>query len=144
MISPNIFNEDIQDSNLPLLWLGLDSTFVFYVCVFSFFFFKSRFCWLFNCEQCICTLFTDPQTSLFSHFFIKNGSHGTIYTFKNYFATVFSVFSFSKISSIQTDSKYQYIFWIIIEKKRKRKRKIKWGWSHFNGLIGHIMMGCVS
>ena len=26
--------------------------------------------------------------------FIKNGSHGTIYTFKNYFATVFSVFNF--------------------------------------------------
>ena len=27
---------------------------------------------------------------------IKNGSHDTIHTFKNYFATVFSVFSFSK------------------------------------------------
>ena len=27
---------------------------------------------------------------------IKNGSHGTIHTFKNYLATVFSVFSFSK------------------------------------------------
>ena len=27
---------------------------------------------------------------------IKNESHGTIYTFKNYFATVFLVFSFSK------------------------------------------------
>ena len=39
-------------------------------------------------------LFTDPQTSLFSNFFIKNGSHDTIHTFKNYFATVFSVFSF--------------------------------------------------
>ena len=26
---------------------------------------------------------------------IKNGSHGTIHTFKNYFATVFSVFSVS-------------------------------------------------
>ena len=39
-------------------------------------------------------LFTDPQTSLFSNFFIKNRSHGTIHTFKNYFATVFSVFSF--------------------------------------------------
>ena len=26
---------------------------------------------------------------------IKNGSHDTIYTFKNYFATVFSVFSFN-------------------------------------------------
>ena len=36
----------------------------------------------------------DPQITLFSNFFIKNGSHGTIYTFKNYFATVFSVFSF--------------------------------------------------
>ena len=48
-------------------------------------------------------LFTDPQTSFFNNFFIKNGSHDTIHTFKNYFVTVFSVFSFSKISSIQTD-----------------------------------------
>ena len=45
----------------------------------------------------------DPQTSLFSNIFIKNGSHDTIYTFKNYFATVFLIFSFNKISSIQTD-----------------------------------------
>ena len=36
--------------------------------------------------------FTDPQISLFSNFFIKNGSHGTIHTFKNYFAIMF--FSF--------------------------------------------------
>ena len=57
----------------------------------------------FPSEQCICALFMDPQISLFSNFFIKNGSHGTIYTFKNYFATVFSVFNFSKISPIQTD-----------------------------------------
>ena len=33
----------------------------------------------------------DPQISLFSNFFIKNGSHDTIHTFKNYFITVFSV-----------------------------------------------------
>ena len=32
-----------------------------------------------------------PQISLFNHFFIKNRSHSTIHTFKNYFATVFSV-----------------------------------------------------
>ena len=38
----------------------------------------------------------DPQTSLFINFFIKNGSHGTIHAFKKYFATMFSVFSFSK------------------------------------------------
>ena len=44
-----------------------------------------------------------PQISFFNNFFIKIWSHGTIYTFKNYFATVFLVFS--KISSIQTDPK---------------------------------------
>ena len=43
-------------------------------------------------------LFRDPQTSLFSNFFIKNRSHGTIHTFKNYFATVFFSFQFSTIS----------------------------------------------
>ena len=43
----------------------------------------------------------DPQTSLFSNFFIKNGFHNIIYTFKNYFVTVFLVFS--KIICIQTD-----------------------------------------
>ena len=36
---------------------------------------------------------------------IKNGSHGTIHTFKNYFATVLSVFNFQTISLIQTDPK---------------------------------------
>ena len=45
----------------------------------------------------------DSQTSLFINFFIKNGSHGTIHAFKNYFATVFSVFNFRKISFIQMD-----------------------------------------
>ena len=50
----------------------------------------------------------DLQISLFSNFFIKNKSHSTIHIFKNYFATMFSVFSFqfsvfSKISCIQTD-----------------------------------------
>ena len=35
----------------------------------------------------------DPQTYFFRKIFIKNGSHDTIYTFKNYFVTVFSIFS---------------------------------------------------
>ena len=39
-------------------------------------------------------LFTDPQISLFSNFFIENESHGTIHTFKNYFTTVFFSFQF--------------------------------------------------
>ena len=49
----------------------------------------------------------DPQILLFSNFFIKNGSHDTSNLFKNDFATMFSVFSFSKISSIQTDPRVQ-------------------------------------
>ena len=55
---------------------------------------SNRKCWLFYRKQCISVLFMDPQILLFSNFFIKNRSHGTIYTFKNYFATVFLVFSF--------------------------------------------------
>ena len=43
-------------------------------------------------------LFMDPQISLFSNFFIKNWSHGTIHTFKNYFVTVFFSFQFSAVS----------------------------------------------
>ena len=54
-------------------------------------------------EQCIRALFTDLQTSLFNNFFIKNWSHSTIHTFKNYFVTVFSVFN--KISDTQTHLK---------------------------------------
>ena len=42
----------------------------------------------------------NPQTSFFKKNFIKNGFHGTIHIFKNYFVTVFSVFS--KINNIQT------------------------------------------
>ena len=52
----------------------------------------------------------EPQISLFSNFFIKNRSHGTIHTFKNYFITVFSIFNFqfsvsAIINLIQTDPK---------------------------------------
>ena len=71
--------------------------------LFFFFFGSSRTIWAsqpwtVHREQCTDALFMVPQIPLFSHFFIKNGSHDTIYTFKNYFATVFSasIFSFSK------------------------------------------------
>ena len=49
----------------------------------------------------------DPQTSLFYNFFIKNRPYGTIHTFKNYFVTVFSVFSFQfSIFNFQQNSLY--------------------------------------
>ena len=48
-------------------------------------------------------LCTGPTTTLFKKN-IKNESHGTIHTIKNYFATMISVFS--KISCIRMDSTY--------------------------------------
>ena len=56
-------------------------------------------------------LFTDPQISLFNNFFIKNGSYGTIHTFKNYFATVFFSFQFSAISKRTLNALLVPTFW---------------------------------
>ena len=42
-------------------------------------------------EQC-----TGPINLFFNKTFIKNGSHCTIHSFKNYFATMFLVFSFQQ------------------------------------------------
>ena len=60
---------------------------------------------------CVCVqfsgshvLFTGPISIFFIKIFIKTGSHVIIYTFKNYFDTVFQ-FSISVISGIQTDPK---------------------------------------
>ena len=55
---------------------------------------SSRNFWPVFREQYIRALFTDPQILFFINFFIKNGSHGTIYTIKIYFATVISAISF--------------------------------------------------
>ena len=52
----------------------------------------------------------NSQTSFFSNFFIKIWSYGTIHTFKNYFITIFSIFS--KISDIQTDFTLSMPFFI--------------------------------
>ena len=94
-----------------LYWSCWDSSFNalrFQLCIFPFFFFWACKNWLFHGEQCIRALFTGPKILLFSNFFIKNGSHDTIYIFKNYFATVFSVSA--KISSIQMDTLYDSLW----------------------------------
>ena len=64
--------------------------------------------------QCIRALFTNPQISFFINFFIKNGSHGTIYTFKNYFTTVISAINF------QFQQNKSYPNRPLIKKKKKR------------------------
>ena len=83
------------------VWIARLRVHVHYFCVsffFFFFFFQAAVVDQIFHEQCSDVLFIDPQITLFNNFFIKNGFHSTIYTFKNYFATVFSVsiFSFSK------------------------------------------------
>ena len=84
-----------------------------FLCFFFFFFFfllpayvdfgaqKSLFC-------TVAVLFMYGSNTVHELKNIKNRSHGTFHKFKNYFATVFSVFSFqfsvsATISSIQTD-----------------------------------------
>ena len=44
-----------------------------------------------NSEQCIRAVFMGPTNFTFQQFFIKNRSHSTFHTFKNYFVIVFSV-----------------------------------------------------
>ena len=94
------------------IWIAMNLTSAFYV-AFSLFFWSvvvgdSGYCsWTvaalsyffvtFITSVDPTVLFMVPQISLFSNFFVKIGSHSTIHTFKNYFATVFSVsvFNFS-------------------------------------------------
>ena len=86
---------------------GSVSTAAFYVFTHFFFIFYFCFSHTFLTKLAVNSIFMHcsrvSQIILFNKFFIKNWSHDTIHTFQNYFATVFSVFSFSKISSIQTD-----------------------------------------
>ena len=55
---------------------------------------KKRFqlCWAFFSESY--ALFTRPANTLFNKKNFKTMFYSTIYTFKNYFTTVFSIFSF--------------------------------------------------
>ena len=63
---------------------------------FFFFFFSFQSPWLTRSSVNSVLMYSSwtSQTPFFINFFIKNWSHRTINTFKNYFTTVFSVFSF--------------------------------------------------
>ena len=87
-----------RNSNSVTVWIAMKLASAFLLYVFLFFFFLARNSLIFKmCTVHTCTVH-GPQITLFRNFFIKNGSHSTIYTFKNYFATVFlvSVFNFNK------------------------------------------------
>ena len=70
---------------------------------FSFFqIMNSKITWIYyagdnyHCLRTIAVLFMHCSSIFHALKNIKNGFHGTIHTFKNYFATIFLVFSFSK------------------------------------------------
>ena len=91
------------------------------------FFFFNRKVWLFNPFSSTCgsrALFTDPQILLFSNFFIKNRSHCTIYTFKNYFVTVFFSFQFSVVSK-RILRILKWLNWYLVLNNISRKKEIE-------------------
>ena len=67
---------------------------------FAFFFLFSFFFLLFETnntiQNTVYVLIKGPTTTLFIKKILKNGSYDTIHTFKNYFVTMFSVFSFQQ------------------------------------------------
>ena len=87
----------------------------------------------FTVQETKCTIYAlfthcswDPQ-SLYSEKKIKNGSHGTIHTFKNYFTTVFSILS--NINCIYMDPKslvWNRIFVHHVAYKPHHHKLIKW------------------
>ena len=89
--------------NLVYVWIHVCGKHLRFMFFFFFFFVwgKALFwgCFQFSMSPVYCS--RNPQTFLFCNFFIKNGFHDTIHTFKNYFVTVFSVFN--KIKCIQMD-----------------------------------------
>ena len=86
----------LLESYFVPVWIVLKAAFVFVLSHFIFFSTATFDFSTVNSAPVYCSRV--PQITLFNNFFIKNGSYNTIYTFKNYFATMFSVsvFNFSK------------------------------------------------
>ena len=63
----------------------------------------------------------------------KNGSFGTIHTFKNYFATLFLVFS--KISCIQMDPNYHGIRGSLMQLSPNNLNMWKWKWINMLDIL---------
>ena len=77
----------------------------------------------------------DPQTSLFSNFFIKNGSHNTIHTFKNYFTTVFFSFQLYPNGPLVGFTKWCYLSITIRSFYFNYLRDVNMNVSHVNAIV---------
>ena len=112
----NLWKQNGKVWNNVTVWIAINpaARFQFHVFFFFFFFFFS-YTWTVTSHGFIVqgTKFTIYALFITVYILknIKNRSHGTIYTFKNYFITVLLVFSFQFsisviINSVQTDSLY--------------------------------------
>ena len=117
----------IQKSH-STMWLFAYRVHVFYI----FFFFFARICWLWR------QIFTHCAYTVYVLKNIKNRSHDTIYTFKNYFVAVFSVFSNNKLnpngpydSSLSSQSPLEIRKW-----KNKKDEEVQtiWPFSFLSSL----------
>ena len=75
--------------NTYLVAVWIAATFLLSHFLFFFSFFEKS---VYVFQWVMCTIHKTLQISFFNKTFIKNGSHGTIHTLKNYFATMFSIF----------------------------------------------------
>ena len=57
--------------------------------------------------------------TLFSNFFIKNGSYSTIYTFQNYYATIFFSFQFQFSTVSKRTLRCSFFFFFLRERIEK-------------------------
>ena len=83
-------------SHIHLLSVHFSKNFFFFLALMN----SNKYC---SCTMrktnfTVHTLFMGPTTTLFRKKNFKNGSHGTIHTFKNYFVIVFFSFQLSAVS----------------------------------------------
>ena len=92
-------SDEVNEKNLIRIWIAFTAQ---RMCFAFFFFFWEKRVLVAKCSSSkSCALFMGPTNFFLNKTFIKNESHGTIHTFKNYFTTMFLIFN--KINDIQTD-----------------------------------------
>ena len=111
------FAKELEEKKMVIsaVWIHVCPCLTFAFCSSLFFFlfflffirsaFRDKFYYSCIIHQCSHTVHV-----LFMHLKICLTSHGTIHTFKNYFATVFSIFSFSK-NKLYPNRPIDWIMW---------------------------------
>ena len=125
-----LYNKKKNDTSLPTILTCDFVPFCFCIFIFGvFFFFLARICWYFkdkiHCLWIVYALFTHNVRTVHVFKNIINRSHGIIYTFKNYFATVFLVFSFSN-NKFNPNGSFSVWFRMITKWRERNWERKEW------------------